>query len=399
MADVATQVPEQPTNSAAPEQQIQAQQQPDFNQQLASSLWGEIPIKQAGPIPEAANTDASQSANTPTPAPEEVMTVDVDEYFKTNFGVDFATAKTEWEELRKIKNAPPATPQEIQWANDESKRIHEAIRTGNTKEVYAYLHKQEQLAQAENMSAADAIKLHIRLTNPHYKAEDIADVFEEKYSYPAKPIQDLDETDEGFHTRIGQYNQVVEKINRRIERDAFTAKDGLSQLKSQIALPDIPLTQPAQQQPDQKELEAKQLAMFENFKKSLESNYQNFKGFSVTAKDGDVQLPINYAINPDELIASKQQLENFNVNEFLDKRWFDEQGSPNITQMQEDLYLLTNKDKVFQKIANEAASQRFLHHTKIQNNINLNGVNQEIAPSQVSPKDVNQQVAEQIWKF
>jgi len=137
----------------------------------------------------------------------------------------------------------------------------------------------------------------------------------------------------------------------------------------------------------------------DSYLKALNGSYQNFKGFSVTAKDGDVQLPVEYTINPEELSASKQELENLNVDAFFESRWFDEKGDPNITLMQEDLYLLRNRDKIFQKIANEAAAQRFLHHQKVQNNVKLNGVNQEIAPAQITAKTDSQALAENIWKF
>lgn len=396
MADVATQVPVQ-NQDAAVQTADQSNQQPDFNQQLAQSLWNGVPMKQPEPAGNPPQTTSTPDTTTQTVS-EEVQTIDLDEYFKREFGTDAAAAKAEWANLQKLKETPP-TPQEIQWANDDSKKVFESLKSGDTKPLYEYLQRQSELEQAANLSAADAIKLHIKLNNPHYKAEDIADVFEEKYALPTTPTQEQDEDDTAFQARMNQYNQSVEKINRRIERDAFSAKEGLSQLKSQLVLPDIPQVQNAEPQPDQKELEPKQQVFMDNFKKALDSNYQNFKGFNVTAIDGEVQLPISYVISPEEVNASKQELENFNVNEFLDQRWFDEKGNPNITLMQEDLYLLKNRDKVLQKVANEAAAQRYLHHQKVQNNININGVNNQIAPTQQPVKSESEVLAENIWKM
>lgn len=398
MSDVATQAPEQSTNTQVqPESQPT---QPDVNQQIANSLWGDnigANIQTPAPIPD---TPPAQTTTTTTTSdnPDNVETISVEEYFQREFGVDPVAAKAEWENLRKIKENPPAAAVP-EFANEDSRKVFEAIKSGDTKPLYEYLQRQTELEQAANLSAAEAIKLHIKLTNPHYKPEDIADVFEEKYTFPVQPKQEEDESDEFFQVRMNQYNQSVEKINRRIERDAFTAKEGLSQLKSQLVFPDIPQANATQQQPDQKELEAKYEAARQDFIQNLGSNYQNFKGFSITAKDGEVELPINYTINPEELNASKQMLENFNVNEFLDQRWIDENGKPKINQMQEDLYLLMNRDKIFQKIANEASAQRFLHHQKTQNNIKLNGVNTDITPSQQPTKNESQVLAEKVWSM
>jgi hypothetical protein len=70
--------------------------------------------------------------------------------------------------------------------------------------------------------------------------------------------------------------------------------------------------------------------------------------------------------------------------------------------MQEDLYLLLNREKVFSKFAGEGAAQRFQHHLKETNNIKLTGVNNQtnIPTGQVlDEKARNQKVAETIWNF
>jgi hypothetical protein len=218
---------------------------------------------------------------------------------------------------------------------------------------------------------------------------------------PPQPVRDLDQIDEDYNQVLDEWKRQVQEKEQDLMIDAKVAKPELIKYKSQIVLPDITKVEPQSQVPDQKELEAKQEAFFNNFKQRLESSYQNFKGFSVTAKDGDVQLPISYTISPEEVTSSKEEVMQVitNTNEFFDERWFDENGNPNITQIQEDLYLLKNRDKVFQKIANESAAQRFAHHQKIQNNINLNGVNNNFAPPQPDGKTDHQRLAEQVWSF
>jgi hypothetical protein len=64
-----------------------------------------------------------------------------------------------------------------------------------------------------------------------------------------------------------------------------------------------------------------------------------------------------------------------------------------------DKYLLENRDKIFSKIANEAASQRLLAHLKKSGNININ----QTATPQGARPDLNgieaerQRMAE--WAF
>lgn len=406
MADVATQVPEQ--NQNTPVEQAQPAP-PDINQDLASQLWGTAPINPAPPAGEPSSGSAAAPENTPPPPAEDVTTIELDEYFKREFGFDAATAKAEWENLRKLKDTPPAvpTPQEIQWANEDSKRFFDLLKEGKEDDVYAFLNQKKQLERLEKYDvndvnqATEIIKANLQFKYQDLKPQDIDRLFKRQYSMPPQPVRDLDQTDEDYNQVLDEWKRQVQEREQDLMIDAKVAKPELIKYKSQIVLPDIPKVEPQSQVPDQKELEAKQEAFFNNFKQRLESSYQNFKGFSVTAKDGDVQLPISYTISPEEVASSKEEVMQVitNTNEFFDGRWFDENGNPNITQIQEDLYLLKNRDKVFQKIANESAAQRFAHHQKIQNNINLNGVNNNFAPPQPDGKTDQQRLAEQVWSF
>jgi hypothetical protein len=377
MSDVATQVPANP--DSAVQQPVQNDNNSDVNQMLASALWD-------GAVPKQPDAPAA---------------------FKREFGIDAAAAKAEWEALRKLKEQPAqSTAQEIQWANDESKRLFDLLKEGKRDDVREVLNQQWQIERLEKLpienasQAAEVLKTNLQFKNKNLSPDDIQFMVEETYAKPKRPSQSIDEADEDYQERLSQWEQQVQRIERKMIIDAKLAQNELPSYKSQIVLPDIEKAPEQQSQPNQDELAAKNQQFMENFKRALESNYQNFKGFAVTAKDGDVQLPISYNITPEEQAASKQMLESFNVNEFLDQRWFDQNGNPNITQMQEDLYLLQNRDKILESIANEAAKQRYLTHLKTQNNINLHGVNPNLAPPASEPqKSESQVVAESIWKL
>src|SRR6185503_6570899 len=124
--------------------------------------------------------------------------VDADEYIpqqiKENLGYEsWDDAKAALAELKALKDAAN-TPAELKFANEQSKQLHEAILAGETDKVYEILDTQKKLSAVNDMKPADAIKLHIQQTNKNFKPVDVEDVFEEKYTYPEKPEQKLEET-------------------------------------------------------------------------------------------------------------------------------------------------------------------------------------------------------------
>lgn len=384
-------------NVATPPVEQQQAVAPDTTAQLAANLWNGA----AAQPPQEPQPPIEQPAATPTieaPKPPETI-VDANEWLKQNYGWENADAgKAELERLRKLQEQAQ-TPAEIKFANDESKRYFDAITNGKVDDLYNILHQQKQIERLEKLEltsakeAADIIKANLQLKHKDLQPHEVERIFNRQYAMPPQPKQGPDQDDAEYQLVLTDWKAQVAEKEQDMIIDAKLAKPELSKFKSELILPDIPKVAETTQ-PDQKVLEAQQ-AFQANFTQKLESDYKNFGGYSTKAIDGGVELPISYAITPEELNASKQQLANFNVNEFLDSRWFDEKGIPNIKQMQEDLYLLQNRDKVFQKIANEASAQRLAHHLKTKSNVVVNGpVN---TPVPTNGKSVEQEFAEKIW--
>ncbi len=372
--------------------------QPDVSAQIAQNIWNETPVTPSVE-PPAAQVAVVEPPVTELPKTEPKV-VDVNDWLKETFQVDnVETAKQKWAEFQKLQEQPPA-PAEVKYANEESKKLHEAILAGNKKEAYNILHQQEQLERLETMQptsakeAAEIIKANLQFKHKDLKPEQIDRLFTRQYAMPAQPKQGVDQEDAEYALVLEDWKTQVAEREQDMIIDAQIAKPELSQYKSQLILPDIPKVEAAAPAQSQEEL-AKRETLRSNFVQKLDSDYKNFSGFSVTAKDGGVDLPINYAIAPEELDASKQQIANFDVNQFFDSRWFDDKGIPNIKQIQEDLYLLQNRDKVFQKIANEASAQRLAHHLKTKSNINVDGTNNG-APV-TNGKTAEQEFAEKVW--
>lgn len=335
---------------------------------------------QAPPVPVAPVQVAPAAPAVPAADEEEI--INSDDFFRTNFGWDSVDAgKREIEELRKLKETQAAP---LKFENDASEKIFNALREGKEDEIYDYLDRKRKLSAVDKMPGADAIKLHIQQTNPHYTAQDIQDVFEERYTLPEKPLSDGDDTDPAYIAQVAKWQASVDKINRRVERDAFTARGELSQLNSKLVLPDIQRVDPAEVAA-KKEFEQKQTVARSTYLSTLETDASKFNGFNAEYKDEEVTIPVNYAITPEEQNNFKSKITEFDIDGYFMKRWWPDgqDGKPNITRLMGDLYLLENQEKVFQKMVNESAKKMLDHRIKIQNNINVNGSGstQPIQPS------------------
>lgn len=346
---------------------------------FSSTAWQETPVEvEAKPVvtKTESTTTTAAPASTATTTQEEEEILDPSDYLKREVGVenidDIKQRLKELEELK--KNAQ--TPAEKQFANEQSKLAYEALLAGEEDKVYEILSKKRKLSAADKLEASKLLKLSIEQANPHYKEQDIEDVYEEKYALPRKPIQATDELEDEYNERVSQWQTEVDKINRRIERDAYLAKEQLAKLNFELKFPEAtPKIDPQQAEKQQKELE--HIAELRNqYTTALESEYKKFNGFEVRYKGEDVEIPVNFSISDEDKTALRGELENFDVDGFIMDRWFDEKGQPKITQMMEDVTLLRKKEAVFQKIANEVGDKMKEHYYKIKSNVNVTGNNQ-----------------------
>lgn len=305
--------------------------------------------------------------------------VDAEEWLKKTYGWENADAgKKELDELRKLKETAQ-TPAEIKFANEQSQKFFDALKEGKEDEVYAYLSQKRELSQVDALKPEDIIRLNIKYANPHFKEADVRDVFEEQYIKPTKPTQAEEEEDGDFNFRVQAWQQQVEKIDRKIERDAIAAKQELSKYNNELVLPDLPKTQQAA--PSTEDITAWE-EQFRTYRATqfqrIESEAKNFSGYNVKYKDEAVEIPITYTISEEEKTALIQSIKNevlgetFDINPFFGKRWIGEDGNVNVNQMLADIYLLNNPEKVFQKFTNESATKRLEHKIKTDSNIVIN---------------------------
>ncbi len=343
------------------EQEVASYKEQMFGQSNAQSPTPDsVPPADTPPV-DAPVTDIPP-VDTPLVETPVVEVADSNAYLKENLGYEsWDAAKAELAELRQLKET---ARKPIEYVNEESKKVHELLLAGKVKEVKAIYDLQEKLETAESLTPAEAIKLHIEQTNRHFKKADVEDVFEEKYALPEKPEED----DDDYEAKLAKYNITVDKITRKIERDAVTAKEELAKLKTEIKLPEIP-------QAENPEMEAfnqynanmakaaeHRVIVMDTLSKLTEKDISYDLNFSDEAKK--IQFPISY--KSDKAGVEKAKHAAANYTDFLTQNYFKEDGSPLADKLTADIYFLQNRDKIMTEAINQAVNETMLHQVKIQ---------------------------------
>lgn len=359
--------------------------QEQVSEALQKQAWGMTADDTHVPEQQQGNNQQQQEQPKPQPVnePEEEV-IDVNEWLKREFEVeDVEVIKQEREAYKKLKETPP-TPAEIQFANEQSKHLHELIREGKWKEANKILEQQEKIetyiaANVDATTAEDIIKLGMSLKYKDLSPKEIDYKFNKEFALPKEPVQAVDELDTDFEARKAEWQEKVNDIQTNKIIEAKLMRPELEKLKTQLVLPEISKkdAQP-QNQPTQEDLEADK-RLKETFLKNAENSVKNLNGLSTSVKDKDVDLSINYGVSPEQKAALSQKMtafaeSGFNANALLAERWVNADMTINTDQIAKDLLLLENQGDILQKSATEAANQRLEAYIKGKKNVNLSGV-------------------------
>jgi hypothetical protein len=194
--------------------------------------------------------------------------------------------------------------------------------------------------------------------------------FKDQFSYPEKPVQSIDDTDEEYQDKLSRWEKKVESVQQKIVIEAKKFKPELDKLKSELVLPNIQQATQANT-PTQEELDRNN-KLREVYEQTLESDYSKFNGFSVTVKNEDVEVQVPFVVTAEEKLSLKNDFENFNAEDYFGNRWFSKDGKPKVTDMMADKYFLENRDKIIQKAANEAVAQFKEKFIQARGNISVN---------------------------
>ena len=322
-------------------------------------------------------------------------TFDPNQFVKERFG--FESVEEAENQFKKLKEQPS-----FEFKDEVSKTLFDAIKEGRADDVYQVLNEQKRLdklttAELNPDLAVEIIKENIKNKHKDLTSEEVDLLFFEKFYVPLKPEQTFEDSDEDYAEKVKTWQNQVDYVEKRLMIEAKLARPELDKYKAEIKLPDI-YNESGRQAESQAEYEMMQQAR-SIYEKTLNSDFQSFNGFNVSVKDEEVEIPITFNVGEEERLAMKNELEDFDGEGFLENRWFYEDGKPNVQQIMADKYLLENRDKIFSKIANEAASQRLLAHFKKSGNININ----QTATPQGAKPDLNNIEAERLrmaeWAF
>ncbi len=298
-----------------------------------------------------------------------------------------------------IKPATEVPTNEIKFANEDSEKIFNLLKDGKNDEVLSILSEQKKLKEVDKLPAADIIKLNLQYQHKDFTQSEINDLFEENYSLPKEPVQGLTEDDDDFKDRQTEYTNQVERINRRIERDAKPAMSELIKLQKEIVLPDLPRETPKQAEPTQEELQARQEAK-DNFLADIAEVGKTFTGYNTTFKDEEVEIKAEIPVSEDDRKKLTPILESVYSDIpqlFKQLGWATDDGAAT-AKLIEDLHLITNKEEVLSKIASEIGNKRFAEAKKSIKNIDYSGKTQSNGDLGGNPQEKQAKLAQHFFE-
>lgn len=376
---------ENETVETATEQKVET----DLSSRLQAAAFGEATQPQEQQAAAAA-TDAPSTTEVKTTETTETQVV---EPFYKSLGFENEEAV-----VNEIKTLREKKPDELKFENDESRLIHELLRTGDKEakaKVKEYLQTQEKLeslseATVDSDTAEELIKMSYKLKYKDLTQQQIDYKFNKQYGIPKEPIKGEFDDDTEFEQKHNEWKSQVEDIKMDRVIEAQLIKPDLLKAKSELSLPEINTNAQTQNAPTEEQVKAHKAAV-ESFVKTVDVSFNDFKGFSTNVKDKDVDFTVGYDLSDEEKTSVKTQLQNFaesgfDANELLAERWViqnqDGTKSLNTPQMVKDLSRMLYGEQSEQKIAFKAANERMDLHLKKTKNIDLGnntGTNQPIS--------------------
>ncbi len=370
--------------------------QSDYSTKMLDAIWGDAPM----PAPVQTTTETKveevKTEDTKVEAPQ------VSEWYKSLGWENEEAAKTE---IQKLKETKPQ--EEVKFANDDSRKAYEYLKEGKEDDLYSFLAKKKTIekllgSDVTDSNAADIIKFSLKNKFSEFTDADVERKFNRTFGIPKEPSMRVDELEDEFKARHDEWKEKVDEIKADMLLEAKTIKPDLAKLKSELVLPDIQKNNSeVKREPTQEEIAAftKQK---ESFLQATEGFLKGFNGFSTQVKDKDVDYNVSYGASQEEKVLASQIAKEFaesgfDANAIFVKDWLNQDGTLNVQRVIEDKILLATKDKVFQKIANDAANQRLELYLKDKKNIRIDGGGGKDFGATEQKKDISTKLQEDFW--
>ena len=320
---------------------------------------------------------STESTSTPvteinTSAPEETEEViDAVTYLKQQLGYDdWEIAKQDIDALRKIKETA-STPEEIKFANEQSKKLYEYLKEGKEDEVAEYVSARKILKDVESKSDDDKLKLWIKMQNPLFNDKHAEEEFAETYSINEEEIDP------------SKLERTKLKLEQRKRDDIAKANQYFEQFKTKLELPEIQRSAPANadeayQQYQSTVQTAQQVAAAWDAALAKTPDKITFKQ-SFNDEANKMKFDVEYISDNDGYAKAFEAAKNY--QQFLANRYYEKDGSPKSEQLVKDIYALQNLDKYTAEAVKQAVNATKSWLLKTQKNISDNGQrNYNVAP-------------------
>lgn len=252
----------------------------------------------------------------------------------------------------------PQTTQEVSATvsdlDPNKQALIDAILDGKEDLVYDYF--KQKNTDYNQFSDIDVIKTKIANENPGWDADDIELEIESKYgsSLLSEKI-DLSEIDKDIYPDeykdALKINKEIDKAEKLLKRDAKETRIILEDLKNNISLPVSERRTVEKDTVSTENVEASAEYTQEELKKiqadwisAVEKGVPEVSEFKFKLGDEDV----SYKITEDEQKQLVDKMKGFNAESYLlDRGWLNQDGTPNIKKITEDVYILENNEKIF----------------------------------------------------
>lgn len=275
--------------------------------------------------------------NEPTAEPDSIAATsqpafDPNTYLKETFGLDADNLKTA---LQKANE-----PVELKFANEESKRIHEALVNGKEDEVTDYLATKRLLKDADKLTPEGKLKLQMKLQYPDFDSDDIEQQFQKEFGF------DEDEIDETL------IKSEKKKHAANLKTAAAKADEFFKGYQSKIELPNISPNQAASDAPTKEQVEAAG-KWVNDFNQSLSSLKPEQAAIKTHFSDEANKMSFDVAFTPDAKGFESAKESAKNLSGWLDKTFTGEGGKPLTAELAAFIYEYENREKVRQELINQ----------------------------------------------
>lgn len=393
--------------SAQTEQKQDTGLSQEAQQSFQDAIFGKMESTESTEQQQQSSNESTTQAAVETKKEETEEIIEPKEWLKREFDIDDAAVlKQQINEYKELKAKPQ---EETKFADETSKQIYELLREGGEKkkEAIKILKEQEHIEELVSLevnkeNAAEIIKLQMKLKNKQLSKDEIDFEYKQNYELPKEPVQRKLEEDEEFDERMEEWKERCSIIETKRVIAAKLAQPELSNLKSELVLPEI-----SKGESQQKTQTPEDLAAFEqtknSFLQSAKQTIDGFNGFNVQVKDKDVDFAVNYTPSTDERKLLSDTLtkladSGFDANEIFVDRWYDvENKTFKIEQMTKDLSRILMGENSDQKLAMDSANKRMDAFLAEKKNVNVTEGNRDSTFKPDADKTQSQKLADAYW--